>query len=466
MMLQGRKVTFEEVLVWATDLLEAFRLGLEDRTKFLIGIFAGAPGIGKSRALTELVRSLRALLQEKHRDGSISKLEAELLGKLEHTVEILVTYGNGSLIGDFDSIVGSEAALALRVLHVYFLGKARYTWVDFTTKIVKRDACQLSLQLALHVILLDRKEHNIPTTFLFLGIDEFTKLLGVRDRKIELPEDLQMKKIEQERRAEEEVTPIDKKRKKEAENVNAPKKPKTSTGAKQNPKTSSATTPASDTNMDETDLETDFDTEPEKDQKSKRFFLKVQVLRIGALLINGVHLHPSDSKVFCLGAFAGTSVTDISAVIAESSHPHQAFTMPLLEPEDYTEIVKNIPWLYPFLSCRTFFAVLGDVGPVPRCLEMFLERLLAVVDVSSTITPDLVDFHNLFEHTMEKLKKLYGTDRLIPEAKAIICATLLRLPIVPSAPVSSQYRTTWYELEQNGRLWIEVANNCFCLMYL
>jgi hypothetical protein len=98
---------------------------------------------------------------------------------------------------------------------------------------------------------------------------------------------------------------------------------------------------------------------------------------------------------------------------------------------------------------------LGDVGPIPRCLQLFLEQVHKVTKEVSSLDINIIDYKELMRSTKEQVQEKYP-GVVIPQSNAIICATLLRLPIEPSANIPKE-SITWHDLEQNGRLWIEVT---------
>lgn len=97
--------------------------------------------------------------------NSEDKEKEELIKLLENCVEILVTFGNGSIISNDELLKwNSETALSLRILHSHFIGANGQTWSKWYIKIPP--SCNLDLQTVFQCIRLSlNKEVKKKITF-------------------------------------------------------------------------------------------------------------------------------------------------------------------------------------------------------------------------------------------------------------------------------------------------------------
>ena len=85
-----------------------------------------------------------------------------------------MTFSNGSDWDSTDKQLGVETSLALRVLYNYFVDDKKISWNKFQINAIDGGCSNLKLYQVLECIKLD----NPNACVIYLGIDEFTKLLG------------------------------------------------------------------------------------------------------------------------------------------------------------------------------------------------------------------------------------------------------------------------------------------------
>ncbi|KJE98309.1 hypothetical protein CAOG_08287 [Capsaspora owczarzaki ATCC 30864] len=158
---------------------EVTKASADDRIAYPMGVIAGIPGIGKTRALFEYMRHAIECTQKSSTTTQV--------------VPIFVTYNNKTLFGALDRALGGGASIAYRMLLSYAMPGAAYWEIEQASKVAKaigniglKDALDIIAEHALQhtpdlsVFGLPSSTHQStkPQRVMFvLAVDEFQRAL-------------------------------------------------------------------------------------------------------------------------------------------------------------------------------------------------------------------------------------------------------------------------------------------------
>ena len=103
--------------------------------------------------------------------------------------------------------------------------------------------------------------------------------------------------------------------------------------------------------------------------------------------------------------FTGTLYKDIREVFTKSFYPHQPIPISLLGSESINVITQGYPDL---IKSRADVAILGDVGGLPRALEIFIENF-SKYDTTNEVIKGRYCFEIFFVRKKKKKKKQQTT---------------------------------------------------------